>query len=189
MKLKKKSILLACLAPLLSCCGSKCDKAEPSATGPAWHSELARQLPLLGHRNWIVVTDMAYPLQTNPGITTLYADAPYADVVGQVNTMIKQAPHVFAHIYQDSEQQRLSEQLAPGWDAYKASLRGVLDEAEVEYIPHEELIRRLDAESSLCRVVIIKTPLTLPYTSTFFNLDCGYWDADREARIRQEAGE
>jgi len=39
--------------------------------------------------------------------------------------------------------------------------------------------------SSLCRVVIIKTPLTLPYTSTFFNLDCGYWDADREAKIRQ----
>ncbi len=39
--------------------------------------------------------------------------------------------------------------------------------------------------SSLCRVVIIKTPLTLPYTSTFFNLDCGYWDTDREAKIRQ----
>jgi hypothetical protein len=52
-------------------------------------------------------------------------------------------------------------------------------------VPHEELIRRLDEVSSLCRVVIIKTPLTLPYTSTFFELDCGYWDSVREEAIRR----
>ena len=61
----------------------------------------------------------------------------------------------------------------------------VLADDEVTLVPHEELIRRLDKVSSLCRVVIIKTPLTLPYTSTFFELDCGYWDAEREAAIRR----
>lgn len=61
----------------------------------------------------------------------------------------------------------------------------VLTSDEVTLVPHEELIVRLDKVSSLCRVVIIKTPLTLPYTSTFFELDCGYWDAEREAAIRR----
>ena len=180
MKLLGKLFILACM-PLLAACSGTSESQE----APDWQEVLSQQMPLLGHRNWIVVTDMAYPLQTNPGITTLFADAPYAEVIGKVSSMIADAPHVFAHVYQDSEQQKLSEELAPGWDAYKASLRDVLDPDEVEYVPHEELIRRLDEVSSLCRVVIIKTPLTLPYTSTFFSLDCGYWDADREAVLHR----
>jgi hypothetical protein len=27
--------------------------------------------------------------------------------------------------------------------------------------------------------------MTIPYTSVFFELDCGYWDADAEQRLRQ----
>ena len=99
--------------------------------------------------------------------------------------MIDEAPHVFAHIYQDSEQGRLSEDLVPGWDDYRASVSKVLGKDEVKSVPHEELIRRLDEVSSLCRVIVIKTPLTLPYTSTFFELDCGYWDSVREEAIRR----
>lgn len=184
MKLLGKLLLLVSV-PLIAACSGGQEQCRTRSEAPDWQTVLAEQMPLLGHRNWIVVTDMAYPLQTNPGITTLFADAPYADVIRKVSSLINDAPHVFAHIYQDSEQQKLSEELVPGWDAYKASVAEVLKAEDVEYVPHEELIRRLDEVSSLCRVVIIKTPLTLPYTSTFFNLDCGYWDANREAKIRQ----
>lgn len=178
---------LLTLLLLLACCSpaprqtQDCNKQ--AETG--WEEVLAGQMPLLGHRNWIVVTDMAYPLQTNPGITTLFADAPYADVIARVKAMIDEAPHVFAHIYQDSEQGRLCKDLVPGWNDYRASVEKVLGNDDVKSVPHEELIRRLDEVSSLCRVVIIKTPLTLPYTSTFFELDCGYWDSVREEAIRR----
>jgi hypothetical protein len=37
-----------------------------------WKKDLSEQLPLLGHRNWVVVADSAYPLQTAPGIETIY---------------------------------------------------------------------------------------------------------------------
>lgn len=177
---------LLALLFLLACCGPALrETQELGAGGSGWEEVLAEQMPLLGHRNWIVVTDMAYPLQTNPGITTLFADAPYADVIARVKSMIDEAPHVFAHIYQDSEQGRLSEDLVPGWDDYRASVSKVLGKDEVKSVPHEELIRRLDEVSSLCRVIVIKTPLTLPYTSTFFELDCGYWDSVREEAIRR----
>lgn len=68
-----------------------------------WKTTRSNQHNLLGHRNWIVVTDLAYPLQSNPG-----------------------------------------------------------------------------------NAIIIKTPLTIPYTSVFLELDCAYWDASREKEIRRQ---
>ena len=174
------SILLAACQPAITHTTQKDDDKVAD-----WKTFLKEELPLLGHRNWIVVTDMAYPLQTNPGIKTIFAAEPYEEVVETVNSMIEEAPHVFAHIYQDQEQQALSEELVPGWDEYKARMSQALDLSNVRWMPHEELIARLDEVSRLCQVVIIKTSLTIPYTSTFFELDCGYWDGERERKIRE----
>ena len=33
-------------------------------------------------------------------------------------------------------------------------------------------------------MLIIKTPMTLPYTSVFFQLECGYWNAESEQQLR-----
>ena len=42
-----------------------------AAKAPAWMDTLAGYLPALGHRNWIVVADSAFPLQISPGIETI----------------------------------------------------------------------------------------------------------------------
>jgi hypothetical protein len=34
-------------------------------------------------------------------------------------------------------------------------------------------------------VLIIKTPLAIPYTSLFLELDCGYWGPDSEKKMRE----
>ena len=78
-----------------------------------WKTILKEKMPLLGHRNWIVVTDMAYPLQTNPGILTLYSSDPYEKTVAEVAATITAFPHVFAHIYLDSEQKKMNASLCP----------------------------------------------------------------------------
>lgn len=150
-----------------------------------WKAILGEKLPLLGHRNWIVVTDMAYPLQSNPGVTTLYADEPFETVVGQVSEMIAAAPHVFAHTRLDEEQHAMTESLCKGWDNYRSQLAQAIDMNDVAYLPHEELIHRLDEVCRLFNAVIIKTPLTIPYSSVFFELDCAYWDAGREEQLRK----
>ncbi len=151
-----------------------------------WKTILSEKLPLLGHRNWIVVTDMAYPLQSNLGVTTLYTDERFSDVVAYVAKLLADAPHVFAHTYLDEEQHAISEGLCPGWDNYRSTLGDALNMDDVTYLPHEELIHKLDKVSSVFNAIIIKTPLTLPYTSAFFELDCAYWDAAREQKIRAE---
>jgi hypothetical protein len=35
------------------------------------------------------------------------------------------------------------------------------------------------------RILIIKTELTIPYTSVFLELDCGYWDGEAEKQLRE----
>ena len=49
-----------------------------------WRTQLAQSLPVLGHRNFIVIADSAYPLQSNPGIKTIYTGEKQIDVVKAV---------------------------------------------------------------------------------------------------------
>lgn len=151
-----------------------------------WKQTLHEMMPLLGHRNWIVVTDMAYPLQTNPGVVTLDATSDeFSTVLRTVMSELAALPHVFPHVYRDSEQLRLDENLCQGITAYRAEIDAALGAgADMKEVDHEKLILRLDEVSRLYRVVIIKSGLTIPYTSLFFELDCRYWDAAREAAIR-----
>ena len=49
----------------------------------------------------------------------------------------------------------------------------------------EEIIAKLDSVSQVFRVLIIKTDLTIPYTTVFFELGCAYWPGDAEDRMRK----
>lgn len=175
-----KHILPTLLLVLLTM--NSCHHTPSPATECGWEKEMSEKLPLLGHRNWIVVTDMAYPLQSAPGITTLFADEEYTDVVRKVKAQIDASPHVFAHVYRDAELDYISESDMPGVEELKAELATIYG-TEVQAITHEALLEKMDAASRLYNIVIIKTPLTMAYTSTFFELDCRYWNAEKQQRL------
>lgn len=153
-------------------------------TGSAWQDALRRRLPLLGHRNWIVIADSAYPAQSAPGITTMLVDGNHLDIVQQVLAMIAASGHVKPRIHTDSELQYVSEQDAPGVSAYRAKLAELPRWSDVHSTPHEEIIGLLDRAAAMFEVLVIKTPLTIPYTSVFLELDCAYWSVGAEARLR-----
>lgn len=153
-------------------------------SGTSWQEELAEELTLYGHRNWIVVVDSAYPAQSNPGIKTIVTDAGQLEVVESVLTAVDEAPHVRALVRLDVELGSVSEEDAPGIDDYRQALEELLAGRPVEPVLHEELIARLDDAARTFRILILKTDMTLPYTSVFLQLDCGYWDSDAEERLR-----
>jgi hypothetical protein len=150
-----------------------------------WEARLSNLLPLFGHRNWIVVADAAYPAQSRPGIETLASGADQLHVVRKVMGAIDSAAHVRANVYADKELVFVPEVDAPGVEDYRRDLKVALHGAHVQYIPHEQIIHKLDQSALVFRVLIIKTELTIPYTSVFFELDCGYWNADAEQRLRE----
>ncbi|HEY5212035.1 MAG TPA: RbsD/FucU domain-containing protein [Acidobacteriaceae bacterium] len=157
----------------------------PRQTKSGWERQLKATLPVLGHRNWIVVADAAYPAQSRGGIETIVSGAGQIEVARGVLRAIAAAKHVRANIYLDQELQFVAEADAPGVSRYRTQLAELLKGAETTTVPHEQIIARLDQTAQLFRVQIIKTSLTLPYASIFFELDCGYWSAEAEKRLRR----
>jgi hypothetical protein len=150
-----------------------------------WERKLDALVPLYGHRNWIVVADSAYPAQSKPGIETLVAGEDQVPVVKRVLNAIAAAKHVRANVYTDRELGFVTEDDAPGIEDYRRQLDAVLYGARVQQIPHEQIIAKLDKSAEVFCILIIKTNMTIPYTSVFFELDCGYWSAEAEDRLRQ----
>lgn len=149
-----------------------------------WREKLKAELPLLGHRNWIVVADAAYPAQSRPGIETLYVGGDQIEVLREVLKAIEGTKHVRANVFGDAELASVPEPDAPGIGAYRKKLDALLQGRPVHTLPHEDVIAKLDEAAKTFRVLILKTDLTLPYTSVFLQLDCGYWSADAEKRLR-----
>ncbi len=150
-----------------------------------WKVKLEPILNEFGHRNWIVVADYAYPCQSSAGIETLFTGQDHLEVLDFVLEQIQSAPHVRPTIMVDRELDFLSDVDAPGIEDYRLELGRRFQGREIASLPHEEIIHKLDASSEIFDVLILKTEMTLPYTSVFIELDCGYWDAEKEARLRK----
>ncbi|MGD0858900.1 MAG: RbsD/FucU domain-containing protein [Terracidiphilus sp.] len=152
---------------------------------PDWERQLRALLPLFGHRNWIVVADSAYPAQSKPGIETIAAGEDQMRVVRKVLDAITACNHIRANVYADKELAFVAENDAPGITEYRRQLDAALYGARVNRIPHEQIIQKLDQSAQVFRILIVKSDMTIPYTSVFFELDCGYWNAEAEERLRQ----
>jgi hypothetical protein len=152
---------------------------------PDWKARLDAVLPLYGHRNWIVVADSAYPAQSNPGIETIVAGGDQMAVLEHVLAAVGRCKHIRPNVYADKELAYVAESDAPGVLGYCRGLESVLKGKNVNYLPHEQIIHKLDQSAQLFRILLIKTDMSIPYTSVFFELECGYWNAEAEQRLRK----
>jgi aspartate/tyrosine/aromatic aminotransferase len=178
--LRRLLTLAICLLPVLA----HAQTSTPD-TGHLkdWRVRLSQQLQLMGHRNWIAVVDSAYPLQTSPGVETIATNDDQLEVV-----------------FTDAELKLVPESDAKGVTVYREALGKLLGTAEsgtaksstaapekieAQSLPHEEIISKLDEAGKTFHILVLKTTLTIPYTSVFIRLDCGYWSADAEKRLRE----
>jgi hypothetical protein len=150
-----------------------------------WQSKVAELLPLLGHRNWILIVDSSYPLQTSPGIETVETNAGQLDVVRQVLGKIDHSIHVRPNVYMDAELPFVKEQDAPGVTAYRRNIKALLGKRPVHSLPHSQLISKVEETSKSFHILVLKTNMAIPYSSVFLQLDCKYWPEAAERRLRQ----
>jgi len=158
--------------------------AAGDRAGGDWRATVKQQLKLYGHRNWIVIADSAYPDQSAEGIETIVSNSDQLDVLKEVLADVSASKHVRAIPHTDKELNFLRDEDAPGIDAYRKQLFALLPAAQASSELHEDIIRALDAASKTFRVLIIKTNMTLPYTSVFLQLDCRYWPTEAEQKLR-----
>jgi len=183
----KKLIALSIISFMLSCQTAVQEQnTNTQAMEENWKTEVEKTLKLFGHRNWIVVADAAYPEQSNPAIKTITIDDSQLEAVEFVRQLVEKTSHVDANIFVDKEMTYVQEKDAEGISSYRTDLEKILKGKPVKTLLHEDIIRELDESAKLFNVLIIKTDLAIPYTSVFFQLECGYWNAEAEKNMRQE---
>jgi hypothetical protein len=158
--------------------------SEPSQSSH-WKSVLADRFSEYGHRNWIVISDSAYPAQTRPGIETVVTHEDQLTVVKCVLEQFEKAKHIRPIVYLDQELNYVTESDAAGIEAYRTALTKLIGTRKTMPLPHEQTLNKLDKAGASFKVLVLKTDQALPYTSVFFELGCGYWSPEAEARLRE----
>jgi D-ribose pyranose/furanose isomerase RbsD len=163
--------------------------APPPESVPQWQTKLGQILPLLGHRNWIMIVDSAYPLQSSAGVETLETNTDQIEVLRKVLDAIDSSIQVRPIVYMDAELPFVPEKDAPGVTAYRERVKAVLGGRTITSLPHEQIIAKVDEVGKTFHIVVLKTTMTVPYTSVFLQLNCKYWSDDAEARMRKAMSE
>jgi hypothetical protein len=180
----KKSFLIAfILFYMIGCKPSPKDNQQNTGTG--WKTEFNNLLPLLGHRNWILVVDKAFPMQNSQGITIINTGDQLVTVLQYVMDQLQASTHVKPVYYHDAEMKYLLPNQVPGLEGYRKTLDKILEGNETLPILHDSVFVKIDAASKLFKVVVLKTEETIPYSSVFIELGCKYWDAAMEKELRK----
>ena len=177
MKIKTKTVL----GTIVMLSGSLISHAQAG-----WKQKVRQELPLMGHRNWIVIVDSAYPLQSEAGVETIETGTTQLAVLDYVLGEIKESRHVRPLVHTDAELAFVPEAEAPGVDRYREQLKALLSGLPADSRLHQTLIDRLNELGKSFHVLILKTDMTIPYTSVFLQLDCRYWSAESEGRLRKK---
>ena len=172
------------LVGMLSSCKSPVGQTTIAETNN-WKNTLAEEVPLLGHRNWILVVDKAFPAQNAPGIHVINTGEELLPVLKYTLDQISQSTHVKPVIYTDKELNYITPELESGIESFKKSLQEVLNGAVVQTILHDSVFTKIDEASKLFKVLVLKTEGTIAYSSVFLNLDCKYWGGEKENVLRQ----
>jgi hypothetical protein len=176
---------LSCRQPGSAGAGSGAGVGSGIDLGSGWQQQLDKELPLLGHRNWILVVDKAFPMQTSPGMEVINTDEKLLPVLRYALQRIHESTHVKPIIYTDKEIGYITETQSPGVGAYKSQLKDVLGSMGVQSLLHDSVFVRMDASSKLFKILVLKTNETLAYSSVFLQLDCAYWNAEKEGQLRE----
>ena len=116
-----------------------------------WQAKLRQELPLLGHRNWVLIVDSAYPLQVSPGIETIETGDDQLGVTQAVLTEINRSIHVRPLIYLDSELPYVPSADYKDVNAYREGLKKLLKPYSVQLLLHAEILDKVSETAKTYR--------------------------------------
>src|SRR5271166_4516254 len=176
--------LRAIVCVLVLLVSSSFSQSQASGSSTDWKAIVQNRLPLYGHRNWIVVADSAFPVYAAPGIETIVVNDDLLSVLKYVATAISSSRHVRAKVFLDQELQFIDERDYPGVSELREQITAPFSKDQVFSIPHTEVMSKIDEAGKTFRILFIKTSATIPYTSVYMRLDCGYMSDEVERKIR-----
>ena len=131
----KRNILLGMVCMmLLSCNQSKTNETKHVITADNnWKLQFDQKLPLLGHRNWIVIADKAFPEQNSAGMEVINTNENLLPVLKYVLEEVNASGHVKPIIYQDKELQFITESQAKGISSFRTESEKLLSSGKIKF--------------------------------------------------------
>lgn len=185
MFVRRKLQQWACVVAGSLVLGGCASRPNPSPWGVVLDSELRA----MGYRNWIVVSDSAFPVHSRRGVRTLLIDGEIPEVLEGVLQSLENAQKVAPRIYAARELRHVPQDKAPGIEAYRRHLERALHGHPVREMDHRALSMILEDSSKSFAVLVLKTKTSLPYSSIFIELDSAYWDGESEREMRRKMQE
>lgn len=173
---------------ILGSCGQSSEPLTNKKAEANWKEQFNQKMALLGHRNWIIIVDKAFPEQNAAGIIYINTNEKLLPVLKYALQQVHASGHVKPIIYRDQELEFITEQQSKGVEAFRKEEEKIWGALPVQTILHDGVFQKLDEASKLFKVVVLKTNETIPYSSVFLQLDCAYWNADKEAQLRKRMG-
>ena len=149
-----------------------------------WQKTFEERLLVYGHRNWIIVADAAFPAYSQNGIETIVADQDLSAVLHYVARAISSSRHVRANVFLDQELHFIQEYDYPGVADIRNAIASTFDQTMLSSIPHAQVLSDIHEVGKTFRILLIKTNTTIPYTSVYLRLDCGYMSDEVDHQIR-----
>ena len=106
---------------------ASCSQEMPLEESKTWEEVLEEDLHLLGHRNWILVVDKAFPEQSSAGMKYLYVEQDLLPTLEHVLGELDKSTHVKPIIYQDKELSFIKEEQVNGIEAFRSAAARTLD--------------------------------------------------------------
>ena len=127
---------------MLATCHSKNEKgrAVPPTTVV---EELRSKLSVMGARNWIVISEAAFPIQNIKGLEVFPVEGGIPEVLALVEEVIEETHHVKPRIYVSSEISHVDYDHAPDVMNYRSDLKDALQSRQVVTLDHDLLLEVL----------------------------------------------
>ena len=171
----------------LFCITLSCKQEIKESVNPfkeSWQQQFDEQLQLSGHRNWILVVDKAFPKQ--PGMQIIHTNQKLLPVLEEVLKKIQQSIHVKPIIYNDAELSYITDSMVKDVSQFKQQFKKIVGNATVQPLLHDSVFVRMDRASRLFSITVLKTEEIIPYSSVFLELDCAYWNGNKEHVLREK---
>jgi hypothetical protein len=79
----------------------------------------------------------------------------------------------------------ITEEQSHGVKTFMKQSEKLFNDQPVQTLLHDSAFVKLDAASKFFKVLVLKTDETILYTSVFLQLDCAYWNAEKEEQLRK----
>ena len=176
-------IIFSSLAITMAGCINKVPKSE-NQNVMDWKTQLGKELPEFGHRNWILIVDKAFPAQNADGITIINTGEDLLDVLSWTLQEIDHSTHVSPIVYTDKELNFITSDLVINIGEYRSKLDKIIGKYDPLVIMHDSVFVKIDEASKLFKILVLKTEEVIAYSSVFIELDCKYWSAEKEKTLR-----